>query len=117
MTSTCRNDARRVLRVVHAVVLGLLLVTPAVANEVAPGIYRTPDERFEKLKDYPFAPNYLQIGDYRIHYLDEGPRDAAPVLLLHGEPTWSYLYRNMIAVLTAAGHRVIVPDIGSSFPT
>jgi haloalkane dehalogenase len=93
------------------VVLGLLLVTPAVANEVAPGIYRTPDERFEKLKDYPFAPNYLQIGDYRIHYLDEGPRDAAPVLLLHGEPTWSYLYRNMIAVLTAAGHRVIVPDL------
>ena len=81
------------------------------ADEIAPGIYRTPDSRFENLADYPFPPNYLQIGDYRIHYLDEGPRDADPIFLLHGEPTWSYLFRKMIPVLTAAGHRVIAPDM------
>ena len=83
----------------------------AAADEVAPGIFRTPDARFADLKDFPYAPNYQQIGDYRVHYLDEGPADAAPVLLLHGEPTWSYLYRKMIPVLTAAGHRVIAPDL------
>ena len=81
------------------------------AKEVAPDILRTPDERFANLKDYPFAPNYLQIGDYRVHYLDEGPAEAPPVLLIHGEPTWSYLFRKMIPVLTAAGHRVIAPDL------
>ncbi len=79
-------------------------------------ILRTPDTRFADLKDYPFAPHYAEIGDtmggtLRLHYLDEGPRDAAPVLLMHGEPTWSYLYRQMIPVLTAAGHRVVAPDL------
>lgn len=88
-----------------------LLAVPVWADEVAPGVLRTPDERFANLKDYPFAPNYMQIGDYRVHYLDEGPADAAPVLLIHGEPTWSYLFRKMIPVLTAAGHRVIAPDL------
>lgn len=75
---------------------------------------RTPEERFEGLADYPFAPNYLQVGEgqsLRLHYLDEGPADAAPVLCLHGEPTWSYLYRHMIPVFTAAGHRVVAPDL------
>ena len=81
------------------------------ADEIAPGILRTPDARFEGLKDFPYQANYLQIGAYRIHYLDEGPADAAPIFLLHGEPTWSYLYRKMIPVLTAAGHRVVVPDL------
>ncbi len=93
-----------------AVVFGLLAM-PVRADEVAPGILRTPDERFANLKDYPFAPNYMQIGDYRVHYLDEGPADAAPLLLIHGEPTWSYLFRKMIPVLTAAGYRVIAPDL------
>jgi haloalkane dehalogenase len=88
-----------------------LLALPVFADEIAPGIFRTPDERFSNLKDYPFAPNYLQIGKYRVHYLDEGPSDGTPVLLIHGEPTWSYLFRNMIPVLTAAGHRVIAPDL------
>ena len=79
-------------------------------------ILRTPDSRFADLKDYPFAPHYLDIGDteggtLRVHYLDEGPREAAPVLLLHGEPTWSYLYRHMIPPLAAAGHRVVAPDL------
>jgi haloalkane dehalogenase len=75
-------------------------------------ILRTPDERFASLPDFPFEPHYLSVaGDIRIHYLDEGPRDAAPVLLLHGEPSWSFLYRKMIPVLVAAGHRCIAPDL------
>ena len=79
-------------------------------------VLRTPDERFEGLDGYPFAPHYAEVADgdggtLRVHYLDEGPADAAPVLLLHGEPSWSYLYRHMIPPLVAAGHRVIVPDL------
>ncbi len=72
---------------------------------------RTPDDRFQNLSGYNFAPHYVAIGELRMHYLDEGPRAAAPVLLLHGEPSWCYLYRKMIPVLTAAGHRVIAPDL------
>lgn len=77
---------------------------------------RTPDERFEGLPEFPFEPHYAEIGDQdggslRVHYLDEGPAGAAPVLLLHGEPSWSFLYRHMIPVLTAAGHRVVAPDL------
>jgi haloalkane dehalogenase len=74
-------------------------------------ILRTPDERFVGLPGYPFAPHYVMIDGFRMHYLDEGPRDAAPVLLLHGEPSWSYLYRTMIPPLAAAGQRVIAPDL------
>jgi haloalkane dehalogenase len=87
----------------------------SAAEEIRPGVLRTPDERFENLKDYPFEPHYLEvdsaIGKLRMHYLDVGPRDADPVLLLHGEPSWSYLYRKMIPTLVAAGHRVIAPDL------
>ncbi len=81
---------------------------------------RTPDDRFEGLSGYPFEPHYAEIdaepgnpdgGRLRVHYLDEGPADAAPVLLMHGEPSWSYLYRHMVPVLVAAGHRVIAPDL------
>lgn len=72
---------------------------------------RTPDNRFENLPGYPFAPHYLEIEGLRIHYVDEGPRSAAPVLLLHGEPSWSYLYRKMIPVIVAAGHRAVAPDL------
>ena len=74
-------------------------------------ILRTPDERFENLDGYPFAPNYVDVEGIQIHFLDEGPQTAAPILLLHGEPSWSYLYRKMIPVLTAAGHRCIAPDL------
>jgi haloalkane dehalogenase len=74
-------------------------------------ILRTPDDRFRQLPGYPFAPRYLDLGDLRMHYVDEGPRDGAPVLLLHGEPSWSYLYRKMILLLTAAGHRTVAPDM------
>jgi pimeloyl-ACP methyl ester carboxylesterase len=78
-------------------------------------VLRTPDERFEGLPDFSFKPNYLdELKGYeglRMHYLDEGPRDAANIFLcLHGEPTWSYLYRKMIPVFTAAGHRAVAPD-------
>ena len=77
---------------------------------------RTPDERFEELKDYAYTPHYLELddldgGSLRMHYVDEGPRDARPVLLVHGEPTWGYLYRKMIPGLLAAGLRVVVPDL------
>ena len=77
---------------------------------------RTPEERFADLPDYPFEPNYAEVRDgeggiLRVHYLDEGPADAAPVLLVHGEPSWSYLYRHMVPILVNAGHRVVVPDL------
>ena len=89
----------------------LLIALPVAAEEIRPGVLRTPDARFENLQGYPFQPNYMDIQGMRVHYLDEGPRDAAPILLIHGEPTWSYLFRKMIPVLTAAGHRVIAPDL------
>ena len=80
-------------------------------NLVSPGILRTPDARFENLEDFPFKANYLTIGDTRIHYLDEGPRNGEVIYLLHGEPAWSYLFRKMIPVLVDAGYRVIAPDM------
>lgn len=73
---------------------------------------RTPDERFANLPGYPWAPRYTEHAGLRVHYLDEGPRDApATVLCLHGNPSWSYLYRHMIPVFTAAGLRVVAPDL------
>jgi haloalkane dehalogenase len=80
-------------------------------------VLRTPDERFAGIPDYPFAPHYAEVTDaatgqaLRIHYLDEGPADAGPVLLMHGEPSWSFLYRHFVGPLTAAGHRVVAPDL------
>src|SRR4051812_23092992 len=74
-------------------------------------ILRTPDDEFRHLPDYPFAPRYADLGGLRMHYVDEGPLDGRPVLLLHGEPSWSYLYRKMIPVLVAAGLRAIAPDL------
>ena len=77
---------------------------------------RTPDENFSNLVDYPFKPNYVEVPDadggaLRMHYVDDGPRDADPVLLMHGEPSWSYLYRKMIPIITEAGYRAIAPDL------
>ena len=77
---------------------------------------RTPDSYFINLPDYDFEPHYLMVddtegGELRVHYLDEGSKEAVPILLLHGEPSWSYLYRKIIPILTAAGHRVIAPDL------
>ena len=77
---------------------------------------RTPDARFANLINYPFAPNYVQIadtegGELRMHYLDEGPADGSVILLLHGQPAWSYLYRKMIPILVDNGYRIIAPDL------
>lgn len=80
-------------------------------------VLRTPDDRFAGLPDFPFPPHYQNIqsgdgGDLRLHYLDEGPSDAPETLLcMHGEPSWCFLYRHMIPVLTGAGHRVFAPDL------
>jgi pimeloyl-ACP methyl ester carboxylesterase len=75
-------------------------------------VLRTPDERFAGLPGWPYAPHYLQLDGLRMHYVDEGPRDAAvTVLCLHGQPSWSYLYRKMIPVFAAAGLRVVAPDL------
>lgn len=73
-------------------------------------IFRTPDERFEGLPGYDFAPHYAEIDGLRLHYVDEGPREGTPIVCFHGEPTWAYLYRKMLPPLVAAGHRVICPD-------
>jgi haloalkane dehalogenase len=77
---------------------------------------RTPDERFADLPGYPFAPHYTDVpdgegGTLRIHHVDEGPAGAPIVLCMHGQPTWSYLYRHMIPLLTGAGLRVLAPDL------
>ncbi len=74
-------------------------------------VLRTPDDCFHSLPGYPFAPQYVDVRGVRVHYLDEGPAAAAPILLLHGEPSWSYLYRKMVPTLVAAGHRCVAPDL------
>ena len=72
----------------------------------------TPLDRFENLPGYPFKPNYIEVGDgLSMHYVEEGPKDGPLVLCLHGEPSWSYLYRTMIPVFAEAGCRVIAPDL------
>ena len=74
-------------------------------------ILRTPESHFENLPGFPFSPNYIEINGMRIHYVDEGPKDAQPILLMHGEPSWSYLYRKMIPPLNESGFRTIAPDL------
>jgi haloalkane dehalogenase len=79
-------------------------------------VLRTPTECFQGLPDYDFTEHFTMVDDHegsqlRVHYVDEGPRDADPIILMHGEPTWSFLYRHMIARLVADGHRVIAPDL------
>ncbi len=81
-------------------------------------VLRTPEHCFEAVRDFPYTPHYLELSGgsgggtpLRVAYIDEGPRDAPVVLLMHGEPTWSYLYRTMIPPLLAAGLRVVAPDL------
>jgi len=111
--------------VVLFAVIGLLFVYnhydvqstgDAVAFDPDIPVLRTPDARFEALTDFPFEPHYVEIQDpdlgaLRVHYLDEGPADGEIILLLHGQATWSYSFRKMIPILTAAGYRVVVPDL------
>jgi haloalkane dehalogenase len=73
--------------------------------------YRTPDDRFADLPDFPYAANYLEHDGLRIAFLDEGPQDGPAVWLMHGEPTWSFLYRKVMGPLLAAGFRCLVPDL------
>jgi haloalkane dehalogenase len=80
-------------------------------HTAAMDVLRTPDECFANLPDWPFAPRYVEIDGLRIACVDEGPRASAPILLMHGEPSWSFLYRKMIPPLVAAGRRVVAPDL------
>ncbi len=74
-------------------------------------LLRTPDQRFDNLPEYPFRPHYADVEGVRIHFIDEGQSDNETVLMIHGEPSWSYLYRKMIPVIAGAGYRVIAPDL------
>lgn len=79
-------------------------------------VLRTPESRFENLVDFPFAAHYVDVAasdtpPLRMHYIDEGPADGPPIVLLHGEPTWSYVYRKMIPALVDGGNRVLAPDL------
>ncbi len=93
------------------------MIDPAANEETDIEILRTPDSRFENLPGWPFEPHYTDITDpdteqaLRMAWVDEGPREGPAVLLLHGEPSWSYLYRHIIAQLVASGHRVLAPDL------
>ena len=79
-------------------------------------VLRTPEHRFADLPGYSFTSHYVTVADehlgsLRLHYLDEGDLDGPPVLVLHGEPTWSYMFRQTVPVLASAGMRVVVPDL------
>ena len=84
---------------------------PVLHTDQGLAFVRTPDERFAGLPGYPFKPHYVTLDGLRLHYVDQGPRDGEVVLMLHGEPSWSYLYRKMIPVLAQAGHRAIALDL------
>lgn len=88
----------------------LVIVSQASDKWQVAEVIRTPESQFQNLDDYPFKANYVDSLGYRIHYVDEGPRDGQVILLMHGQPSWSYLYRHMIPQLVDAGYRVIAPD-------
>jgi haloalkane dehalogenase len=93
------------------VVVPLSWIAVVHAEEIRPGVFRTPEARFVDLEGFPFDAHYVEIDGMRLHYLDEGPADGEPILLIHGEPTWSYLFRKMIPILVGAGYRVVAPDL------
>jgi len=100
----------------YAMILSAAILSCGVhGEEIRPGVYRTPDERFENLTDYPFEPHYVEVdgkgGKLRVHYVDEGPRDGAVVVFLHGNPTWSFDWRKIIPPTIEAGHRAIAFDM------
>ncbi len=81
-----------------------------VVSDPTPPYVRTPDANFDDLADFPFEPHYLDVGGVRMHYVDEGPADGPVALMVHGMPTWSYLYRKIVVSMRDAGYRCIVPD-------
>jgi len=101
----------RLLAFGFAATLAPGLWAPAEAQELRHDAVRTPDERFRELTDFPYQPRYVSIDGLRMHYVDEGTGDAGTLLLLHGEPTWSYLYRRMIPGFIDAGYRIVAPDM------
>lgn len=91
---------------------GLIDETVAIHQAASGWQYvRTPEERFDNLPDYPFEPNYIEIDGLRMHYLDEGDKDGEVILMLHGQPAWTFLYRKMIKELVTKGYRCIAPDL------
>jgi haloalkane dehalogenase len=74
-------------------------------------ILRTPEERFANLPDFSYPPHYTDVGDLRVAHVEVGPADAPPVLMPHGEPSWSFLCRKMMPIVASAGHRAIAPDL------
>jgi haloalkane dehalogenase len=93
-----------------------LLAGRASARDVSERVLRTPDSAFIGLPEYDFRPNYIsiddrEIGQLRMHFVDEGPRSGPPVVFLHGQPTWSFIFRRQIKALAAAGYRVLAPDL------
>jgi haloalkane dehalogenase len=99
-------------RAIRNALTGVSFLVLAACSSGEPGeVIRTPDERFENLSGFDYEPQYIEIDGLRVHYVDEGPEAAMPVLLLHGEPSWSYLYRKMIPAITSAGYRAIAPDL------
>lgn len=105
------------VKIGRAVVLGalfplsVLICVPSTVSAQPPPRVRTAEARFANLKGYPFPPHYADINGLRMHYVDEGQALKGTMLLVHGEPSWSYLYRNLIPVFVKAGYRVIAPDM------
>jgi len=93
----------KALLVLIVILFGVVLSMQSSSKWSVGEIVRTPESRFENLPDYPFQPNYVEVEGYRIHYVDEGPRDGSVILLMHGQPSWSYLYRHMIPLLSQQG--------------
>ncbi len=100
----------KILITFTAISLAVLYLSQASTKWKVGKSIRTPDSAFNNLPDYPFKANYIDSLGYQMHYLDEGPKDGEIILLLHGQPSWSYLYRHMIPLLSKAGYRVIAPD-------
>src|SRR5215469_1830458 len=74
-------------------------------------ILRTPDNHFASLPNFPYPARYVDLPNLRVHYVEAGPPEADPVVLMHGEPSWSFLYRKLIPIIAGAGYRVIAPDL------
>ncbi|UTW55903.1 haloalkane dehalogenase [Kordiimonas sp. SCSIO 12610] len=94
-----------------ALIVVALFMMQAPTSWTKGEVITTPEESFKDLPDYPFEANYVTLHGYRVHYVDEGPKDGKTVLLMHGQPSWSYLYRHMIPLLAKLGYRVIAPDL------